>query len=127
MMRKRISKSWFESGKSRLKMYKGALDIFQCERVMFPMNENNNHWASNLYPNPAGDLTNLHVVGNSQGEFLLSISNSLGQMFMQQTIILEAGEQNILLNTSTMAEGIYQVVLRDRTEIKTSKKLLIIK
>jgi hypothetical protein len=48
-------------------------------------------------------------------------------MFMQQTIILEAGEQNILLNTSTMAEGIYQVVLRDRTEIKTSKKLLIIK
>lgn len=91
------------------------------------LNENNNHWASNLYPNPAGDLTNLHVVGNSQGEFLLSIFNSLGQMFMQQTIILEAGEQNILLNTSTMAEGIYQVVLRDRTEIKTSKKLLIIK
>jgi Ulp1 family protease len=45
MMRKRISESEFESGKSWFKMYKGALDIFQCERVMFPMNENNNHWV----------------------------------------------------------------------------------
>ncbi len=44
MLRKRVSKLEYESKKSRLKMYQGSLDIFQCERVMFPMNEDNNHW-----------------------------------------------------------------------------------
>jgi hypothetical protein len=80
-----------------------------------------------LYPNPAQNETNLKIFTSNAGEANISILNSIGQLVSQKTTTLENGNNVISIDTKHLSEGIYHVVIADRTGASTVKKLTISK
>jgi hypothetical protein len=75
-----------------------------------------------IFPNPAGNLTNLSVTGS--GEISnLTILNSIGELVYEKT--LPATEKNtVQINVQNLAAGVYFVQVREG-KFLTTRKLII--
>jgi hypothetical protein len=78
-----------------------------------------------LFPNPANASTNLFVNSNSNVKATVSIMNLLGQVVSQKQVNLTEGDNNITINTSELASGVYNVVLQGEQTV--TKKLTVSK
>jgi hypothetical protein len=79
-----------------------------------------------LYPNPAQNETNIHIVNVKTSDFNISVLNALGQIVTQKTVSLESGNHDINIDTKGLANGIYNVVIANH-EGTSVKKLIISK
>ncbi len=91
--------------------------------VLIKGSKSNELMLSAIYPNPASKT--LHVVINapaSQTAQLL-ITDLAGRSVQQQTINLQPGDNNLDVNVSTLAKGVYilKVVCADGCEAAVSK------
>lgn len=80
-----------------------------------------------VYPNPAGNETNVKIISVYGGENTITILNTLGQQVSQKTVGLELGENNYTFDTRALADGIYYVVVADKSGNSSVKKLTISK
>lgn len=62
-----------------------------------------------IYPN-TGDLY-FDITGTINENYTVQITNSIGQLISNQSILLSAQHQQLVLNNSTMAAGLYHVSL----------------
>jgi hypothetical protein len=62
-----------------------------------------------IAPNPASAQTEIHISNAADGQAKLEIYNVLGTLIQTSEITLGAGSNSIVLNISTLAEGIYLV------------------
>lgn len=69
-----------------------------------------------LYPNPANDILNIAVADNSQTPDSYTIYNSLGQVIERVAVV---SENNLKVNTSNYASGIYIIRLTKDNQTKT--------
>jgi len=77
----------------------------------------------NIYPNPTNDILNIVLNDeNITGTILLKVLNALGQ----DIYTLDKVKNNLVLDVSTYAEGIYYIVLNDETNT-TLRKFIVSK
>ncbi|NPD46365.1 MULTISPECIES: Omp28-related outer membrane protein [unclassified Lentimicrobium] len=80
-----------------------------------------------IYPNPTYNNAQLTFSLVEKSNVQLSIYNVIGSLIMElPTELLNAGEQNIEINTTSLEEGIYFVNLNINNEIIT-KKITVLK
>ena len=72
-----------------------------------------------MYPNPATDLVQLQLPGNSH--YLLEITDMTGRGFLPKDLIVQVTTH---LHTENLAPGMYQVILR--SDLQISSQLLTI-
>ncbi len=66
-----------------------------------------------IYPNPAGDFTTIHLNLDDANTVSYSVKNSLGQTVINDVKSnLQSGINNVNINTSNLANGIYFVTLQ---------------
>lgn len=89
--------------------------------------EDENVLATNIYPNPSSDNTNIQFTLTEGSDIKISITDALG---IEQKVIfdsyLEYGTYNINLRTQGLIPGFYNCVIGDKNEIVT-KKFIIMK
>jgi Domain of unknown function (DUF4397)/Secretion system C-terminal sorting domain len=73
----------------------------------------------NLFPNPATDMVQLNFSEITNTSELLTLTNSIGQNVFTET--LPEGTKNFVINTTTLAKGIYFV----RAGNSISQKLIV--
>lgn len=69
-----------------------------------------------LYPNPANDVLNISVDGNSELPESWSIYNTLGQIIDQKKV---SAQQDLSINTAAYSKGVYFIKLSKNNETKT--------
>ncbi len=74
-----------------------------------------------IYPNPVSSEMTINNLENSDGSVL--IYNSLGSIVLKQKM---NGQKSKTFNVSTLSEGIYNVVLQDESQTKSSSFIKII-
>lgn len=68
--------------------------------------ELNNHAVVNIYPNPAGNTLNITGI---TGKATLSLYDVVGKLILEKEV-----ENNTILNTSTLVEGIYTLLTESK-------------
>ncbi|HXB41455.1 MAG TPA: T9SS type A sorting domain-containing protein [Bacteroidia bacterium] len=72
---------------------------------------NSNVLFSTVYPNPAQNSTNL-LINLKQGETVkIAIVNMLGETVFVDSKNMNTGDNNIILNTSVLANGLYNILI----------------
>lgn len=95
--------------------------------VILGLNENaSESMALTMYPNPATNSTTIAFSLKQNSEVNVQIINILGETVFQQTSAMPAGEQALLLKTSSLATGTYHVLLVTK-EGSVTQKLHVIK
>lgn len=85
----------------------------------------NNSSNVELFPNPANASTNLFVKSTSNINATVIVMNLLGQVVSQKQVAITAGDNNITINTSDLANGVYNVVFKGEQTV--TKKLTVSK
>ncbi|MBK7666476.1 MAG: T9SS type A sorting domain-containing protein [Sphingobacteriaceae bacterium] len=80
-----------------------------------------------VYPNPAQNEANVRIIAINDGEYTISILNSLGQLMSNKKVNVQSGDNNYTFDTQNLAEGFYHVVMADKSGNTTVKKLTISK
>lgn len=89
-------------------------------------NELNFNTNVKLYPNPAGNSTNLWFKSASDVNYKVSVYDINGRLMMQQTTgKLAEGEQIINLNTAELTSGVYFVSVVGSNNSSVNTKLVI--
>lgn len=101
--------------------YNCGIDFMQSE---FSLNigiaENTAAFGSvAAYPNPATDLLNLNLDLVKSGNVNITMTNTLGQNVMVENRGLNAGKNNVQLNTSNLPAGVYFVNVTAEGSTKT--------
>jgi hypothetical protein len=86
----------------------------------------NSNTTVELYPNPAQNETNIHIVNGKAGDFNVTVLNAIGQIVVQKTISLQAGDSDVNVDTKGLSEGVYNVVVANQ-EGSIVKKLTVTK
>lgn len=76
-----------------------------------------------LYPNPAKNVTTLSIVNSSvnTSNSTIQIVDYLGRILHQQNAFIAIGNNAILLNTASLPQGNFVVMVKSETEVKTLK------
>ena len=77
-----------------------------------------------LAPNPVKQSTNLRLVSNLKAEAQISILNAAGSLVNKLKVSLVAGENNVSLNLSQLAPGVYNIVISQPNAEKQSIRLI---
>lgn len=102
--------------------------VFQSEQVSVDLlntvkESNVNEFT--LYPNPAKDFTNLSFDLKNNSDVEIAISTIDGKIISTQNFgKLNAGMQNIQLNTANLSTGIYFISIKNEFGISTSKLIV---
>lgn len=80
-----------------------------------------------VYPNPAQNEANVRIIAINDGEYTISILNSLGQLMSNKKVNVQSGDNNYTFDTQNLADGFYHVVMADKSGNTTVKKLTISK
>jgi hypothetical protein len=82
----------------------GGLSFYKGVTSLIGINDNeiSFNWNFELYPNPAADNINVHILNKANGFFQLEIYNALGQLIIREKI-----NNSITLNTEKLKQGIY--------------------
>jgi len=83
-----------------------------CEACAVSVEENN-QVAANLrvYPVPAEDQLNVQFVVNGAERMTMRMTNTLGQVVVEENLGVVSGQKVISLNTSALAGGMYALTL----------------
>jgi hypothetical protein len=73
------------------------------------------------FPNPVGEHLNLKIKTKESGRYFLSIHDASGRQLQQKPIQLLSGENQEMLNMSSLAAGHYTVHLSDGKRVKTQQ------
>jgi hypothetical protein len=65
-----------------------------------------------LYPNPASNQLNLAYQANTETRAILKIYNADGREILFQNCQLYTGENNLMIDITSLAKGIYYIVLQ---------------
>ncbi len=84
--------------------------------------EENNTCNFGIFPNPAGEITNIRFAKMTEDKVTLSVTNYLGAEVINETI--PAGEMDYSINTSGLSKGIYMVNLKSNNT-SVSNRLLV--
>jgi hypothetical protein len=80
-----------------------------------------------LFPNPAQDQVQLSFESKESGNYQIQIINTLGQVVLNQTMNLGAGNQLVSINQLPSIAGIYQIILIKNGNQMATRKLMISK
>lgn len=106
----------------------GSKYVYQSEEVSIDLlnaiNESNVN-AFTLYPNPASSFTNLSFDLKNNSEVDIAISTIDGKIISTQNYgKLNAGKQNIQLNTANLSTGIYFISIKNEFGMSTTKLIV---
>jgi len=82
--------------------------------------------AFEVFPNPASNEVNVSITSANAGSSQINITNALGQVVVEKAVSLNAGSNTILIDTKSLASGIYYVTYGSDKGTET-KKLTITK
>jgi hypothetical protein len=85
-----------------------------------------NGMSLELYPNPSKGNTSLKVNAIAAGSAEVIILNQLGQVTKSSRVQIQPGLNEVNLNSSELAPGIYEVIVKTEKS-SLSKKLVIVK
>jgi hypothetical protein len=74
-----------------------------------------------IFPNPAEDLLTLDIGLAKEGEIELLVTNTLGGVVLTQKLKLNEGSQQVPLNCSQWAVGLYFVTIKANDQILTER------
>lgn len=74
-----------------------------------------------IYPNPAEDMITLDIGLAKEGETELLVTNTLGNIVLTQKFKLNEGSQQVPINCSQWAVGLYFVRLKVNGQILTER------
>ena len=74
-----------------------------------------------IFPNPFSDVSTINIELENPAEVTIEVYNTVGQMMGRQQFGQLAGEQNIPLNGSSLAEGMYFVHIIVNDQIVTKR------
>ncbi|UPT66969.1 MAG: PKD domain-containing protein [Sphingobacteriales bacterium JAD_PAG50586_3] len=77
-----------------------------------------------LFPNPTTDNATLVVEASKTSQLSLTVVNMVGQVVGTQTINAYAGKNIVQLNTDSLAQGVYTIVLRDSKGVAKVERLV---
>lgn len=77
-----------------------------------------------LAPNPVKQTTSLRLVSNHAAEAQISILNAAGVLVNKMKVNLVTGENNVSLNLSKLAAGVYNIVVSQPNAEKQSIRLI---
>jgi hypothetical protein len=78
-----------------------------------------------LSPNPSNGRLVVHYSAQQAQAATLVVSDRLGRTVQQQTLQLQAGENEVALDLSGQAQGLYQVLLRPAHDQPQAQKLVL--
>lgn len=96
--------------------------IFSVKEIASEFVEGINH----IYPNPARDKAYLEVNVTRPSSVRIDILNYAGQRVFTQSDFLMQGEHRLLLETHSLAGGMYTVLLTTQDNIQIADKLIIL-
>jgi hypothetical protein len=102
------------------------IDNVNLASAMSIKNTLNSNTTVELYPNPAQNETSVHIVNGKAGDFNVTVLNAIGQIVVQKTVSLQAGNSEVNVDTRGLAEGVYNVVVANQ-EGSIVKKLTVTK
>lgn len=79
-----------------------------------------------LFPNPSSEFTNLNVTTKNASSAKVLVYNTIGQLVSEKTVTLNEGFNNITIDTKTLSNGVYNVVLSSSNG-NIAKKLTVSK
>lgn len=103
---------------NRLARYNGALPT----NPNVSIKEEINNFNIEIYPNPTNDQLHLDFGAIINEGMIVKIQNSIGEIIKEITI--PAGEQNYIIDTSLLSQGVYFVKVQFGKSIQT-KKIII--
>ncbi|PLW94125.1 MAG: hypothetical protein C0592_03800 [Marinilabiliales bacterium] len=71
----------------------------------------------NLFPNPANDATTLKIQSNSSSDAMIVIYNTIGEKVYASSTYVNKGSNDVNLNTSDLANGMYVVQVQIGAEM----------
>jgi hypothetical protein len=80
----------------------------------------------NVYPNPAANSCNVNIEMSQNETINMVVVNSIGQVVHSETMSLDAGSNDIKMNTENWASGLYNISL-STSKGSTSVKLTVAK
>lgn len=98
-----------------------------CTMVGIEEYSNENVLIANIFPNPTKDNLSVVLNNNKSGNVIIEIKNMLGQIVYSQNNILAAGENKILLNTTSLVEGMYILNVTDSKSNQMNKMFSVVK
>jgi hypothetical protein len=78
-------------------------------------------FGATLFPNPSTGLVALSINAPVSGSARLLVTNNLGQVIQDRTVALAAGSNNLTLDLSSEAKGLYHVTLRNGSSTINTK------
>lgn len=118
----------------RVTLYKNGTLVYGIEPSLLSLNndtapphhhhpkENKNTFS--IYPNPARDIMYIEDAHNLEGK-TITIYNLTGKVVTSKSLSDHHHKSKTDFNTSTLQAGLYMIEIKDKTGIKTSKKLII--
>ncbi|MDX2174065.1 MAG: T9SS type A sorting domain-containing protein [Bacteroidota bacterium] len=79
-----------------------------------------------LFPNPSSEFTNLNVTTKNASSAKVLVYNTIGQLVSEKAVTLNEGFNNITIDTKTLSNGVYNVVLSSSNG-SIAKKLTVSK
>lgn len=76
-----------------------------------------------VYPNPAQDIITFDLKGSAASPTSIVLSNAIGQIVVEQTIISEEREYSMSLNN--LLPGMYSLRIKDGNEIRVGKVMIL--
>jgi len=74
-----------------------------------------------VYPNPTASQLNLKFQAQGSGQGKISISNLLGQTRMQQKIVTSTGANQVQIDVSTLAKGVYVLTIKNESGSRSAR------
>ncbi len=91
------------------------------KNTVVSINENKKETSLfSVYPNPANEMLNLHLITEALEATEIIISNTFGDVILKQTVSI----QNLKLNIQNLSSGLYFVTLSNK-ELQETQKIVI--
>ena len=101
-----------------IRVARAFTDMYPDEKGTFSSKVQKTKTLTNVYPNPADNILNIHV---EKGAYSLNIMDVQGKV-----VYTEEAEGDIVINTSAWQSGVYQVLVTDKISgQKTVEKVVI--
>ena len=91
---------------------------WEAEFVTFnqAITENERNNSILVFPNPAGDVINVELISKDSGKAILDLVSPKGEVVLSSDIDIFPGENRVLLNSSSLPDGLYTIVLKTFNE-----------
>jgi len=73
----------------------------------------------NVFPVPAEDILNINFTSQTAQRMSIRMTNTLGQVAVEEQLGVVSGQRNIALNTSELASGVYLLSISNGTTIQS--------